>query len=247
MQPKLAEEQFDEIFDEALQDLISHNEAVHGIDNEGEPWIAARIADMPLSCRTRLAAYQAADEHKASLAGLCGLLLSALYGKIKLDQKRRIKEQVDELVPVALNLLQQQDQNHSLDPTTFPYSYLAPSQLRDLVLQSEHSPSRRAELWKRVEKVVEGNSNVRAKVEEQYGEDIRVWQWVGGAYYIEEPDVDEPEESTSADKTRRKRKSYGGLGPRPSLSRPGTPRVNTPGRHITWSKDVKGSPVNTPM
>lgn len=228
--------------------MISHNEIVHGIDSEGEPWIAARTADMPLSCRTRLAAYNAADEHKASLAAVMAALLSVLYGKIKLDQKRRIREQVEDLVPVALSLLQQQDQNHNLDPEAVQTSYLAPSQLRDLVLQSEHSPARRAELWKKVEEIVEGNSNVRAKVEEQHGEDIRVWQWVGGAYYIDDGNMDDNEnDDADAHQTRRKRKSYGGLGPRPSLSRPGTPRMNTPGRHITWSKDVKGSPAGTPV
>jgi hypothetical protein len=184
-----------------------------------------------------LAAYNAAAEHKTSLAGLAAALLAALYGRLKLAQKKAIGEQVEELVPIALQLLQAQEQNHHIDNVIHPTPYLAPAQLRDLVLSHEHSPARRAELWKRVEKVVEGNSNVRAKVAEQHGEEMRVWQWVGGSYGLleDEEDMTGTPEAASV----RKRKSYGGLTARSSLSRPGTPRINTPGRHITWSKDVR--------
>ncbi len=54
-----------------------------------------------------------------------------------------------------------------------------PSHLRDLVLQNEHSPARRQLLWKAVEKVVEGNANVRSKQVEQNGEEMRAWEWSG--------------------------------------------------------------------
>ncbi len=58
---------------------------------------------------------------------------------------------------------------------------LSSLQLRDLVLQDEHSVAARARLWKRVERVVEGNANVRANLEEVHGGDeLRVWRWVGG-------------------------------------------------------------------
>ena len=217
---------------------------MHGVDHEeGEPWIAATIADMPLGCRTRLAAYQAASDHKGSLAGLAALLLSAAYGRLKLSQRRHIAEQVEELVPIALTLLQQQEQNHHIDNVLTPYPYLAPSQLRDLVLAHEHSPARRAELWQRVEKIIEGNSNVRAKTAEQYGEDMRVWQWVGAAYSLLDDDDADDEPAVDVPASVRRRRS---LVARPSLSRPGTPRMSLPNRHITWSKDVKASPVQSP-
>lgn len=57
--------------------------------------------------------------------------------------------------------------------------HLAQSHLRDFILQSEHSPSRRQRLWSQVEKVVEGNSNVRTKMVEVMGEELRGWQWTG--------------------------------------------------------------------
>jgi hypothetical protein len=68
---------------------------------------------------------------------------------------------------------------------TAPAPYLPSLQLRDLVLQDEHSEAARAhgaQLWKRVERVVEGNANVHANLEEVPGSDeLRVWRWVGGS------------------------------------------------------------------
>ena len=49
------------------------------------------------------------------------------------------------------------------------------------MLQNEHSLSRRKSLWKLVEKVVEGNANVRAKQIELSGEEVRAWEWTGGS------------------------------------------------------------------
>lgn len=76
---------------------------------------------------------------------------------------------------------QLQERRHYNDPVLAPAPYLAPSHLRDLVLQHVHSPARRQQLWKQVEKVVEGNANVRAKQVEHQGEEIRAWEWTGVA------------------------------------------------------------------
>lgn len=75
-----------------------------------------------------------------------------------------------------------QERLHYTDPILAPTPHLAPSHLRDLVLSSEHSPARRQRLWSQVEKIVEGNSNVRAKeVLDRNGEEMRAWEWVGSA------------------------------------------------------------------
>jgi len=53
--------------------------------------------------------------------------------------------------------------------------------LRDLVLQGEHSIPARRRIWDRVEKIVEGNTNVKATMEElEGGDEGKVWRWVGG-------------------------------------------------------------------
>jgi len=143
------------------------------------------------------------------LTGVLSALLSMLYLRYKLQARVQEKQLVAELVQTALVQLQRQvshhhsvtflsiltlssssllqERAHHADPVHVPFAHIAPSQLRDLVLQHVHSPSRRAQLWKRVEKVVEGNSNVRVMEVEQNGEELRGWQWVGatGAREIE--------------------------------------------------------------
>lgn len=49
-------------------------------------------------------------------------------------------------------------------------------------MQEEHSVSIRRRLWDRVERVVEGNANVRVNIEEvDGGDELRVWRWVGSS------------------------------------------------------------------
>ena len=86
------------------------------------------------------------------------------------------------LVQIALDTLRNQELAHHTDPVTSPQPFLSSLQLRDLILQDEHSISSRRRLWDQVERVVESNANVRANLEEvQGGDELRVWRWVGGA------------------------------------------------------------------
>ena len=97
-------------------------------------------------------------------------------------QARTEDKRVAELVQLALATLRNQEIAHHTDPVTAPAPYLSSLQLRDLVLQDEHSVAARARLWKRVERVVESNTNVRANLEEvPGGDELRVWRWVGGS------------------------------------------------------------------
>lgn len=97
-------------------------------------------------------------------------------------QARVEDKRVAELVQLALATLRNQEIAHHTDPVTAPVPYLSSLQLRDLILQDEHSVAARARLWSRVERVVEGNTNVRANLEEvPGGDELRVWRWVGGS------------------------------------------------------------------
>ncbi|GAA5876148.1 hypothetical protein JCM8547_003380 [Rhodosporidiobolus lusitaniae] len=172
----------DEVLDEisclALRDLEQHGEVV--VWQNGDTFFyAARTADMPLSCRARLALIASAKKHKMELFVLLSTLATVLWGRMKVKRRKEDKERVRELVRMALRQLQQQERSHLLSPSTVPYPHLAPSHLRDLLLTSIHSPSRRAELWRAVEKVVEGNANVRVGEVEVGGEEMRGWRWTG--------------------------------------------------------------------
>jgi hypothetical protein len=59
--------------------------------------------------------------------------------------------------------------------------YIPIGQMRDDVLRSELHGKRREELWRRVQRIVEGNANVRAAVREGRSGDVaRSWEWIGG-------------------------------------------------------------------
>lgn len=97
---------------------------------------------------------------------------------VRRSEDRRIAE----LVQIALDTLRNQEMAHHTDPVNAPQPYLSSLQLRDLILQDEHAIPTRRRLWERVERVVEGNANVRANLEElQGGDEARVWRWVGSS------------------------------------------------------------------
>lgn len=100
---------------------------------------------------------------------------SSRRSKKKIESKR-----IASLVQIAIDALQHQELAHYTDPVSTPQPFLSSIQLRDLVLQEEHSVTVRQKVWEKVEKIVEGNANVRANLEEVYGGDeLRVWRWVG--------------------------------------------------------------------
>lgn len=84
-----------------------------------------------------------------------------------------------ELVATTLDRLSTQAALHARGGAREPYIPI--SQLRDDVLRSELRDKRREELWSRVRRVVELNSNVRAAVREGRSGDVaRSWEWIGG-------------------------------------------------------------------
>ncbi|GAA5958131.1 hypothetical protein JCM3765_002825 [Sporobolomyces pararoseus] len=181
-----SEEVLEELNRLALNDLVHHGEVLTWQDGD-DYWYASKTAEMPLSCQARLAAIRSAKKHKTGLAGVLSALMSMLWLRYKLQARQEEKQRVAELVQTALVQLQRQERSHHADPVLVPFAHIAPSHLRDLVLQHVHSPARRAQLWKKVEKIVEGNSNVRTLEVEQNGEELRGWKWVGatGAQAIE--------------------------------------------------------------
>lgn len=110
------------------------------------------------------------------------MIISLVYGQARAVQKRKENRHVADLVQIALDTLRHQELAHHTDPVTAPQPYLSSLQLRDLILQDEHSVASRARLWDQVERVVEGNANVRANLQEiAGGDEMRVWRWVGSA------------------------------------------------------------------
>lgn len=110
------------------------------------------------------------------------MILLGLFGRSQLAARREEKARVAKLVHDALELLQGQEMRHHIDPVTTPQAYISSAHLRDQILADEHHPATRIRLWDPVERVVEGNANVRVSLEElRGGEEGRVWTWVGNS------------------------------------------------------------------
>lgn len=108
-------------------------------------------------------------------------VLGALYVRRQRANRRIEDKRVGELVPIVLDTLRNQELAHHTDPITAPQPYLSSLQLRDVILQDEHSIPARTRIWNKVEQVVESNANVRANLEElPGGDEMRVWRWIGG-------------------------------------------------------------------
>ncbi|EJD06014.1 uncharacterized protein FOMMEDRAFT_104431 [Fomitiporia mediterranea MF3/22] len=174
--------QFDAMYQEAIEQLKKYGRIILEKDSSGTLYIASDHADMTWSCQAIVAARHSWAEWRKSVFGTIGLFLLGLYGKSKLATRREEKQRVAELVQIALEELRNQEMRHYTDPVTTPHAYLSSVQLRDLILQDEHHPQTRRRLWDPVERIIEGNANVRVSLEElRGGEEGRVWTWVGNS------------------------------------------------------------------
>lgn len=116
------------------------------------------------------------------------LIVTLAYNKRQRAKKREDAKAVTGLVKTTLEALRSQELSHHVDPVSVPKSSLSSVQLRDLVLQEEHSVKARERLWRQVEHIVEANANVRTNLEEvEGGDEQRVWRWVGSSNALLSP------------------------------------------------------------
>ena len=79
------------------------------------------------------------------------MIVASFIVKRRIANRRVEDQQIAELVQITLDALRNQELAHNMDPVTAPYPYLSSLQLRDYVLQNEHSIPARRRLWERVE------------------------------------------------------------------------------------------------
>jgi len=101
------------------------------------------------------------------------------YARARVLARRKDIARVPELVATSLDRLATQAALYARGGAVEPYIPIG--QMRDDVLRSELHGKRREELWRRVQRIVEGNANVRAAVREGRSGDVaRSWEWIGG-------------------------------------------------------------------
>ena len=97
-------------------------------------------------------------------------------------ERREDDQRVVQLAEYMLQHLQEVDRMHQSDPLNNPERSVSITQCRDWLLRNETDLRKRQELWKRVQRIVETNTNVRTLEMELRGEPCRTWAWIGGIY-----------------------------------------------------------------
>ncbi|KAI7951355.1 hypothetical protein MJO28_007039 [Puccinia striiformis f. sp. tritici] len=174
----------EEIFELALKDLEKSKQILRSSSLMGEErWLSTFDSDqldMNFTCRIKLGLFKIIKKFKSILISIFLVFLAWVYGSLKIKKYRQEKIKVRELVDLALIKLRDESWIHHTNPSLSPNPpRLASAQLRDLILSYDHDPLNRQKLWKKVEKIVEGNSNVRTKVDEVRGQSCKVWEWIG--------------------------------------------------------------------
>ncbi|OCF42073.1 hypothetical protein I317_04044 [Kwoniella heveanensis CBS 569] len=177
--PKFSREQFDEIFESALKDLVEHEDVIESIDINGKSWYAASRTDLTLGCRAKLETKDLLDRWKSQLGSTAAVIAAILYLQSEVKRRRQEKYRAEELAQVALKRLQDQEQLHYTDPVTTPSPFIPPEQLRDLVMPPKGSTASRSRLWAKVQDMVEANANVAVREREVKGEMWKTWEWAG--------------------------------------------------------------------
>ncbi|KAJ4487996.1 Man1-Src1p-C-terminal domain-containing protein [Lentinula aciculospora] len=171
---------FDDLFNEAVQQLVQWGGVLISEDAQGERYLAHKTPSLSLTCKLTVKSRDTWNEWRGTVVALATISFFVYASSSRRAKKRVESKRIAGLVQIALDALQQQELSHYTDPVSTPQPFLSSIQLRDLVLLEEHSAQVRQKVWEKVEKIVEGNANVRANMEEVYGGDeLRVWRWVG--------------------------------------------------------------------
>ncbi|KAI5838346.1 Man1-Src1p-C-terminal domain-containing protein [Morchella snyderi] len=173
--PSLSDAQFNELWRNALEDVSNREEVVSTKNSQDVTYLqSTSFASISLGCAIRKSITGSMVRHRIELIGV--ILIAVILTRLRsyIATNRHYKEQVTQLVHVALQQLAQHATHNPTEP------WIGAVQLRDQVLQHEFNPQRRKRLWDGVQKIVEMNSNVRAGEREISGEVMRVWTWIGG-------------------------------------------------------------------
>ncbi|KAK0503223.1 Man1-Src1p-C-terminal domain-containing protein [Armillaria luteobubalina] len=170
---------FDDLFTEAIQQLVEWGDVIISEDSSGDRYIAHITPKLSWVCTVRVKSRETWIAWRLTLYGLLTSGIIVLWFKRRRAMVEEEAKRVAELVDYALAKLKYTELGHHTDPITMPFPYVPSVRLRDEVMRLEPE-WKKSMLWDQVEKVVESNANVRANIQEVYGGDeMRVWRWVG--------------------------------------------------------------------
>ncbi|KAK5731606.1 inner nuclear membrane protein enriched at telomere/subtelomere region [Elasticomyces elasticus] len=197
----MSDEEFEDLWAAAIPEIQNADEIISGTDGSHFTLRSISLARLPLACAVRRSLRETARQYLWQLVTLFLILTTGTYGQHRITSGRETERKAKDLASQALERLSQQASLHAYDPEGYGENYISVAQLRDDVLRDEFSAGRRKALWEKVQRKVEGNSNVRPMVREGRSGDVgRVWEWVGAVGLLE----------GATPSTGRKRVSFGG-------------------------------------
>ncbi|ODN96537.1 hypothetical protein L198_04252 [Cryptococcus wingfieldii CBS 7118] len=178
----VSREEFDQIFEAAIKDLVEHEDLIVSIDVENNVTrYAAARTDLTLVCRGKLEAADLLDRWKSQLGSTAAVLTLIAYIRSEVSRRKEDKYRAASLASVALRRIQDQEQLHYTDPASTPNPFIPRDQLRDLVMPHKGATlgGSKARMWEKVVELVEGNANVTVREQEVKGEIWKTWEWSG--------------------------------------------------------------------
>ncbi|KAI5249008.1 hypothetical protein E4T43_00963 [Aureobasidium subglaciale] len=177
-----------ELIDQAIEDVPKRDEVETKVDSQTSvrSFRSISLAKVPLHCAFKRSVRQTIRQHVRELVGILVLAVTAVYGQRTISKRRSTSTQAKRLAGLALDKLAAQASLHAQDPVGYPEPTISMVALRDDVLRDEFRASERNRIWTAVQKLVEGNANVRTMVREgRTGDVSRMWEWIGAVYRIE--------------------------------------------------------------
>ncbi|KIK54513.1 hypothetical protein GYMLUDRAFT_249446 [Collybiopsis luxurians FD-317 M1] len=166
---------FDDLFDEAVHQLVQQGNVLISQDSR---FIAHRSPILSGMCTFTIKSAEAWETWGGTVISLF-ITVAFIYASFLHRNRKKLRnQQVHRLVRITMDALQKQQAAYNANPVSIE-PFLSSTQLRDLVLQEEFSVSKRQEIWRKVENIIESNANVRVNEEEICGDEARVWRWLG--------------------------------------------------------------------
>ncbi|KAK6360517.1 inner nuclear membrane protein enriched at telomere/subtelomere region [Orbilia blumenaviensis] len=221
--PTLSDDQFAELWNNAVHDLENKDEVVTTMTSGGDRYLRSTdLSNVNWTCAIRKNTLALLFRWKLEIFVIVAFVLGGFKTKSFMHKRQVHARQVQRLVGITLKRLAQQQRAYYNDKTA-EIAYLPVNQLRDQILSREFDPEKRQALWAGVAKVVELNSNVRAANSEHMGEIMRCWTWIGSSALLNADAEDE-----DSQKDEEELRSLMGNDDRRELVRPReelTPRI----------------------
>ncbi|KAF2791854.1 hypothetical protein K505DRAFT_326558 [Melanomma pulvis-pyrius CBS 109.77] len=185
----MSQEEFDDLWTSALGEMVRREEIVDKTDGTtSERRLASNsLAELSLACSIRRSLRQTVERYIWQLVLIFSVLVSGSYGRYRITSGRAMEARAKHLASNVFDRLANHAALNTQDPGAYPEPGVSMTQLRDDVLRTEFSASKRQQLWEKVQKKVEHNSNVRAAVREGRSGDVaRMWEWIGPVQLIED-------------------------------------------------------------